>query len=97
MCIRDRNEPVVTGRFNAETIPLVTVPDKPRGEPKAMTGSPINREDELPSGISGRLPFLTKITAKSYSEFLPTIVAGNTSPLFSSTSICPETAAASIT
>jgi hypothetical protein len=91
------NEPVVTGRFRAETIPLVTVPDKPRGEPKAITGSPIERVDEFPIAISGRFPFLIEIIARSYSEFRPTIVAGNTSPLFNSTSICPETAAASIT
>ena len=69
-------EPVVTGRFKAETIPLVTVPDKPRGEPKAITGSPIAIEDESPFGISGKFPFLIKIIAKSYSELVPTIVAG---------------------
>ena len=73
------------------------MPDKPRGEPKAMTASPINKDDELPNGISGRFPFLTEITARSYSEFRPTIVAGNTSPLFNSTSILPLLTAASIT
>ena len=69
------------------------MPDKPNGEPKAITTSPIERLVELPAGISGKFPFLTEITAMSYSEFLPTIVAGNTSPLFNSTSILPPPAA----
>ena len=29
-----------TGRFSAETMPSVTVPARPRGEPTAITGSP---------------------------------------------------------
>ena len=33
--------PAVTGRLSAETIPLVTVPESPKGDPKATTGSPI--------------------------------------------------------
>ena len=55
----------MTGRFSAEIIPLVTVPDKPRGEPKAITTSPIATDDESPFGISGRFPFLIEITARS--------------------------------
>ncbi len=78
-------DPVVTGRFKAETIPLVTVPDKPSGEPKATTASPIAIVVELPLGISGRFPFLTETTARSYSESRPTIVPVSTSPLFNST------------
>jgi len=73
------------------------VPDRPNGEPKAITGSPIERDDEFPIAISGRFPFLIEMIARSYSEFRPTIVAGRTSPLFNSTSIFPETAAVSIT
>ena len=73
------------------------MPDRPNGEPKAITGSPIERDDEFPIAISGRFPFLIEMIARSYSEFRPTIVAGRTSPLFNSTSICPETAAVSIT
>ncbi len=38
-------------------MPLVTVPDNPRGEPKATTASPIAIDDESPIGISGRFPF----------------------------------------
>ena len=90
-------EPVVTGRLSAETIPLVTVPDNPSGEPKATTASPIAIEDESPLGISGRFPFLIETTARSYSESRPTIVPGSTSPLFNSTSIVPPEAAASTT
>ena len=46
VCIASINDstpfaPVVTGRLRAETIPVVTVPDNPSGEPKATTGSPI--------------------------------------------------------
>ncbi len=42
---------VVTGLFSAETIPLVTVPDSPSGEPNATTGSPIANLLELPTVI----------------------------------------------
>ena len=73
------------------------MPESPKGEPNAITGSPIESVDELPITISGRFPFLTEMIAISYSEFRPIIVAGRTSPLFNSTSICPETAAVSIT
>ncbi len=52
------------------------MPDKPRGEPNAITTSPIANEDESPLGISGKFPFLIEITAKSYSEFRPTMLAG---------------------
>jgi hypothetical protein len=54
-------------------------------------------EDDSPNGISGKFPFFTEITAMSYSELRPTIVAGSRSPLFNSTSILPPDAAASIT
>ena len=73
------------------------MPESPKGEPNAITGSPIESVDELPIAISGRFPFLIEMIAISYSEFRPIIVAGRTSPLFNSTSICPETAAVSIT
>jgi hypothetical protein len=49
--------PVVTGRFNAEIIPLVTVPDNPSGEPTAIDKSPITTLLESPIYITGRLPF----------------------------------------
>ena len=62
-------EPVVTGRFKAETIPLVTVPDKPSGEPKATTASPIAIEVESPLGISGRFPFLIETIAIIISSY----------------------------
>jgi hypothetical protein len=58
-------DPVVTGLLSAETIPLVTVPESPKGEPNAITGSPIERDDELPIAISGKLPFLMEIIARS--------------------------------
>jgi hypothetical protein len=50
-------DPVVTGRFSAEMIPLVTVPDKPSGEPNATTASPIATALESPWVITGRFPF----------------------------------------
>ena len=46
--------PAVTGRFLALTMPSVTVPDSPSGEPIASTGSPTTTLSELPSGSAGR-------------------------------------------
>ena len=38
-----------TGRSSALTMPLVTVPARPSGEPMATTGSPTTTSSELPS------------------------------------------------
>ena len=57
--------PVVTGLFSAETIPLVTVPDRPSGEPNATTGSPISSRLEFPILMALRFPRLILRTAMS--------------------------------
>ena len=57
--------PAVTGRFLALTMPLVTVPDRPSGEPMASTGSPTTTLSELPSGSAGRFLASTWSTARS--------------------------------
>ena len=73
------------------------MPDNPSGEPNATTASPTATALESPWVITGRFPFLTETTARSYSESRPTIVPAKTSPLFNSTSIVPPVAASSIT
>ena len=56
----------VTGRSSAETMPWVTVPGRPSGEPTATTGAPTSAERESPS-CSGRSrsSAFTLITARS--------------------------------
>src|SRR4051812_47938681 len=39
-----------TGRWTALTMPVVTVPDRPKGAPMAMVASPTAAWSELPSG-----------------------------------------------
>ncbi len=58
--------PVVTGRFNAETIPLVTVPDNPSGEPNAITGAPIDSAFEFASFATRRFPRLMQVTPAAH-------------------------------
>ncbi|CAB4711288.1 unannotated protein [freshwater metagenome] len=57
--------PAVTGRFSAETIPLVTVPVSPSGEPIAIVASPTTTESESPNAATGKFPRSTFNTAKS--------------------------------
>ena len=67
--------PAVTGRFSAETIPLVTVPVRPNGEPIAIVASPTTTSSELPNAATGKFPRSTRSTAKSYEASIPTISA----------------------
>lgn len=46
--------PAVTGRFKAETMPLVTVPVRPNGEPIAIVASPTTTSSESPSAATGK-------------------------------------------
>ena len=76
------DSPVVdTGRFSALMIPVVTVPDKPSGEPIATTGWPTRRSDEEPTamGVSPETP-CTRITAISLVGSAPTTVNGAVRP-----------------
>ena len=69
--------PASTGRFSALTMPLVTVPASPSGDPTATTGVADPSSSELPSdaGCRSRTP-LTLMTARSLTvSGCPTIVA----------------------
>src|SRR5664279_3620757 len=69
-------ELVRTGRLSAETIPEVTVADRPSGEPTATTLCPIFRSAEVPrvAGVRPETP-LALITARSSVESAPTTLA----------------------
>src|ERR1700758_3522373 len=76
------DSPVVdTGRFIALMIPVVTVPDKPSGDPIATTGWPTRRSDEEPivMGVRPEIP-CTRITAISLVGSAPTTVNGAVRP-----------------
>ena len=57
--------PAVTGRLSALTMPVVTVPLRPRGEPTAMTESPTLSASDEPSGTVVSPVFSTFTTARS--------------------------------
>ena len=67
--------PAVTGRLIAETMPLVTVPLRPNGDPIAIVASPTTTLSELPNAATGKFPRSTRSTAKSYEASVPTISA----------------------
>src|SRR5271163_1469190 len=70
------DSPVVdTGRFIALTIPVVTVPSRPSGEPTAITGWPTRRlaDDPRLIGVSPEMP-CTRTTAMSVVGSVPTTV-----------------------
>src|ERR1700727_2045280 len=62
-------------------IPVVTVPDKPSGEPIAITGCPTRTSDEEPIaiGVSPETPW-TRMTAMSLVGSAPTTVNGAVRP-----------------
>ncbi len=67
-----------TGRFFALTMPVVTVPDRPKGAPIAMVASPTATLLESASGSGSSLRFPTPLslsTAMSYPWALPTTCA----------------------
>ena len=69
---------VVTGRFSALTMPVVTVPARPSGLPTAMTGSPTLSASESPSAIGrevARRRSCRVMTARSVEGSVPTTVA----------------------
>ena len=69
-----------TGRFSALTMPVVTVPARPSGEPMAITGSPTTRSSTLPSEASTSPGFSTLMTAMSLAGSRPTIRASDPLP-----------------
>ena len=76
-----------TGRFSADTIPDVTVPCRPSGEPIAITGSPTASLSESPSWATVSLLFGTLMTARSLVGSCPTIRASAVSSLVKVTTI----------
>ncbi len=89
-----------TVRFNALTMPVVTVPDKPSGEPMATTGSPTTRSRDWPStaGSSG-WSLSMRNTARSVIGSRPTMRAGTPRPSVPSnvTAMSPPSAAGATT
>ena len=85
--------PSRTSRSSALTIPEVTVPARPSGEPTASTGSPTAASAERPR-VSGSRPagLATFSTARSVVASRPTTVAGMRLPLCRTTSTVPPEA-----
>src|ERR1035437_4993001 len=68
---------VVTGRFRALTMPVVTVPARPRGLPTAMTWSPTLMVLASPRAMALRSlgAWVSLMTARSVDGSVPTTVA----------------------
>ena len=66
----------MTGRFSALTMPEVTVPDRPSGDPTATTVWPTTSEPDEPrvAGVRPETP-LALTTARSVDGSRPTMVA----------------------
>src|SRR5664279_1043134 len=75
------SELVRTGRLRAETMPEVTVADRPSGDPTATTPCPIFRSADVPrvAGVSPETPPAV-ITARSSVGSAPTTVAAAVVP-----------------
>jgi len=61
----DPESPAVTGRLSALTMPAVTVPSRPRGEPMAIARSPTTTPSEFPRTTVGRPEAANFTPAKS--------------------------------
>ena len=66
-----------TVRPTAETIPLVTLPDRPSGLPMARTVWPTVRRLESPKRAGFSDPLVTRTTARSFGAYWPTSAAGS--------------------
>ncbi|CAM5355100.1 hypothetical protein SBADM41S_10432 [Streptomyces badius] len=79
----------MTSRSSAETIPLVTVPVSPSGEPIATTCSPTLTLEESPSAaVFSPLAFRSLMSARSLSGSVPTTSAVYVLPVERVTWIC---------
>ena len=79
-------------------MPLVTVPERPSGAPRATTGWPTFSADDEPKGMTGSEPVLSIFsTARSVSGSRPTMCAGFVVPSFVTTSTVPPFAADEMT
>ena len=74
--------PVVTARFLELIIPAVTVPDKPSGEPIAITASPTWTISLSPSCRVGAPTTSIFKTAKSYELSLPIVFVFHKTNIF---------------
>ena len=82
--------PIRTCRLSALTIPAVTVPASPSGDPTASTGSPTRVEFALASGSGGSPAAAgTLSTARSLAGSRPTTSAGKRRPSEVSTVTAP--------
>src|SRR4051812_1036091 len=88
---------VRTGRFSAETMPDVTVPDNPSGDPIARTGSPTRTLAELPNAAALRPDLSTLTTARSDAGSVPTTRPATLLPSLNVTRREPPSAAAATT
>src|SRR5215471_2122521 len=85
-------------RSSALTMPDVTVPDRPSGEPITTVGWPTFTEEDSPKAITFSLAEVsTLITARSVSGSRPVIVAGAVCPSANCTSTEPPLAAMAMT
>ena len=89
--------PVVTGRWVALMMPVVTVPARPSGEPIAMHWSPTTTSSELPSVATGSPVRSTFSTARSYAGDRPTMRPLAVDPSLKCTVIVPPSAASATT
>jgi hypothetical protein len=90
---RPEDSPATTGRLSAETIPEVTVLDRPSGAPTAMTSSPTTTDPGSPRGSGGRSARDVARTATSYAGSVPTTVASRRVPSPRTTTMEVPTAA----
>jgi hypothetical protein len=83
-----------TGRSSALTMPLVTVPARPSGEPMATTGSPTTRSSDSPRDAATRPGFSTFRTARSLAGSRPTIRAAEPLPSLKTARISADSTSA---
>ena len=91
------SEPPVVGRCSALTMPSVTVPSRPSGDPTATTVWPILTASESANvaAVSPDAEILT--TARSVTVSVPTMVAGTVRPSASVAVMLPPFAATATT
>jgi hypothetical protein len=73
--------PALKLRFTAETTPVVTVCERPKGFPMAITVSPMRRSSERPIVANGSRSFASSFrTARSEDGSVPTTLASSSRP-----------------
>ena len=97
--VADSSTETSTGRLSAETMPVVTVFDRPRGAPIAMTGAPTSRfaEEAKRATVRSEGGFSRRMTARSVVLSWPTTTALYRRPSARVTWICPPPRAEAMT